>query len=142
MRAPAAPPIEATLTVHEERSAGSGPQRSYLLVIDGLSSTLFQLPRSGEVLIGRGEDVQLRLADPMASRRHARILCEAGAIVVSDLGSHNGTWVNGERLAAPRPLSSRDVIAICDVTLVLHRDPGLPQQRCLQREEDLRERLE
>jgi pSer/pThr/pTyr-binding forkhead associated (FHA) protein len=56
------------------------------------------LPARGEVVIGRGRENALRLPDPDTSRRHARILCEAGRYRVQDLASTNGTFVNGERI--------------------------------------------
>ncbi|HSW42277.1 MAG TPA: FHA domain-containing protein, partial [Patescibacteria group bacterium] len=46
--------------------------------------------------IGRATDVELVLADPLVSRRHARLSSRAGRLVVGDLGSTNGTRVNGE----------------------------------------------
>jgi hypothetical protein len=46
--------------------------------------------------IGRATDVELVLADPLASRRHARLSSRGGRLVLTDLGSTNGTRVNGE----------------------------------------------
>src|SRR6476659_899820 len=48
--------------------------RAYLLVIEGSSSATFDLPTTGEVIIGRSQDAQLRLEDNSASRRHARLV--------------------------------------------------------------------
>jgi len=48
--------------------------------------------------IGRAADVELVLADPMASRRHARLSTRGGRLVLSDLGSTNGTRVNGQSI--------------------------------------------
>jgi len=56
------------------------------------------LPAQGEVVIGRGRENTLRLPDPDTSRRHARILCEAGHYRIQDLASTNGTFVNGQRV--------------------------------------------
>ncbi len=111
---------ESTITI---QSAGQPrPLRSYLLVIDGNSATMFHLPASGEVIIGRARDAHLQLQDHAASRRHARLCCGPGSYALCDLGSHNGTWVNGERLCGPRVLASRDAITICDATLFFYRD--------------------
>lgn len=46
--------------------------------------------------IGRATDVEVVLADPLASRRHARLSSRGGRLVLADLGSTNGTRVNGE----------------------------------------------
>ena len=48
--------------------------------------------------IGRATDVELVLPDPLASRRHARLSSRGGRLVISDLGSTNGTRINGERV--------------------------------------------
>jgi hypothetical protein len=48
--------------------------------------------------IGRGSDCELRLTDAHASRHHARLDVRGGVIVLTDLGSTNGTWVNGRRI--------------------------------------------
>lgn len=60
---------------------------------------------SGENIIGRDEGAGIRIDDPMVSRRHARILVSASGAVVEDLGSKNGTFIDGRPLAAaPTPL--------------------------------------
>ncbi len=51
------------------------------------------------VLIGRATECQIQSADPRVSRRHARIFWERGELWIEDLGSANGVWVAGERVA-------------------------------------------
>jgi hypothetical protein len=64
----------------------SAPGRAALdVVLDGRPLT-----------IGRATDVELVLADPLASRRHARLALRGGRLVISDLGSTNGTRLNGD----------------------------------------------
>lgn len=55
-------------------------------------------PVSGPVLVGRARDCQLRLDDEGLSRRHARLLPTAEGLQVEDLGSTNGTMLNGQRV--------------------------------------------
>jgi pSer/pThr/pTyr-binding forkhead associated (FHA) protein len=57
------------------------------------------LPADGEVTIGAAEDCELRLVDPTGrvSRRHACLFREQGRWVIRDLGSRNGTWLDGSR---------------------------------------------
>ena len=64
--------------------------------------------------LGRGPDNNLLLDDPAVSAYHARIVYEQGTCSVVDLGSSNGTEVNGIRLAArvPRALNDGDVVKI------------------------------
>ncbi|MGD0197672.1 MAG: FHA domain-containing protein [Solirubrobacteraceae bacterium] len=64
------------------------------------------------VLIGRGKVASVRLSDPLASARHARIAQQGEQYVLEDLGSTNGTFLNGVLLSAPAPLSEGDKIRL------------------------------
>jgi hypothetical protein len=58
-----------------------------------------EVPLAGQpVTIGRGADADVRLADPLVSRRHARLGVRGGRFVLADLGSTNGTRVNGDSI--------------------------------------------
>jgi pSer/pThr/pTyr-binding forkhead associated (FHA) protein len=63
--------------------------------------------------LGRG-DVEIRLEDPFASTRHARIGRQGSVLVLEDLGSTNGTYLNEEPLDGPRPLHQGDRVRIGD----------------------------
>jgi len=63
--------------------------------------------------LGRG-DVEIRLEDPFASTRHARIERQGSVLVLEDLGSTNGTYLNEEALSGPQPLHHGDRIRIGD----------------------------
>ena len=65
------------------------------------------------VTLGRG-DVEIKLGDPFASSRHAKITRQGRVVVVEDLGSTNGTYLNGEPLTGPQPLHDGDHIQIGD----------------------------
>jgi two-component system cell cycle response regulator len=70
------------------------------------------------VTLGRDLDVELPLRDIGISRRHAQVERDVlGRYVVSDLGSTNGTRVNGELLAAPRPLDEGDKVIVGSTVL-------------------------
>src|ERR1700760_266803 len=64
-------------------------------------------------VLGRG-DVEIRLEDPFASSRHARISRQGHVFVIEDLGSTNGTYLNDEPLNGPQPLHPGDRIRIGD----------------------------
>ena len=61
--------------------------------------------------LGRG-DVEIQLDDPFASARHARISRQGHVLVIEDLGSTNGTYLNEEPLNGPQPLHPGDRIRI------------------------------
>jgi hypothetical protein len=58
----------------------------------------FPLADGAEVIIGRGNDLDLVLAEDMVSRKHAKIVANGGSLSITDLGSTNGTFVNGEKV--------------------------------------------
>jgi pSer/pThr/pTyr-binding forkhead associated (FHA) protein len=66
----------------------------------------------GVVLIGRGADCQLILDDDYVSTRHARIVASESGIYVEDLGSTNGSYVNGQRITAPTSVTLADTVRI------------------------------
>src|SRR5687767_6304722 len=92
---------------------------AYLLVLENDSSSIFHLPRTGDVVIGRAPDVQLKLTHASVSRRHATIRVDDGQLRIADLGSHNGTRVNGEPVSESHALASGDVATVGDVVLVV-----------------------
>lgn len=65
--------------------------------------------------LGRG-DVEIQLEDPFASSRHAQLTRQGAILVIEDLGSTNGTYLNDELLRGPRPLHAGDHVRIGDST--------------------------
>jgi DNA-binding NtrC family response regulator len=127
-------------SVRDTRPLGGASEPSeagaaYLLVLEGDSSSRFPLPDEGVVLVGRDERADLRLRDDSVSRRHARILLtEEGARVV-DLGSHNGTLLNGRPVDGAQPLLSGDVLSFGAVVAVVRaRTRAAPARRALEAE--------
>jgi pSer/pThr/pTyr-binding forkhead associated (FHA) protein len=76
---------------------------------------------SDGALLGRGEQADIRLEDSFASSRHARLVPQGGVIVLEDLGSTNGTYLNGEPLRGPQPLHVGDTIRIGDSEFTFER---------------------
>ena len=74
--------------------------------------------RKQRVVLGRARDADLLVNDPNVSRRHAMLFWDSGRIFVKDLGSTNGTLVNG-RPAASGPLDSGDVITVGSTHVVV-----------------------
>ncbi len=75
----------------------------------------------GSTVIGRGEGAQVRLADVGISRQHARLDYDGSRMVLTDLGSTNGTTVNGNRITAAA-LQHGDVIQLGTTTLTFRLD--------------------
>src|SRR5262245_43502035 len=71
----------------------------------------------GEISIGRVQGNDIILAKGNVSKRHARIAIEEGKLVLSDLNSTNGTYVNGRRIAEPHILRASDKIFIGDFVI-------------------------
>jgi pSer/pThr/pTyr-binding forkhead associated (FHA) protein len=71
----------------------------------------FPLPESGEIVIGRSSELDMVLVEDMVSRRHAKISVEDGDIFLEDLGSTNGSFVNGEKITRTK-LAEGDRILI------------------------------
>ncbi len=73
-------------------------------------------------MLGRSSEAELQLVDAKVSREHCRFTVRGKGLEVEDLGSHNGTFVNGERLKAPRRLTPGDEIAVGDSLFVVDGD--------------------
>ena len=99
------------------------PASRYLVVFEGDASRKVDLPDVGQATAGRGDQCEVRLRDASASRAHARFEADANGIRLLDLGSQNGTLVNGERVTGATPLQNGDVLTISQATLVLHAPP-------------------
>ena len=72
-----------------------------------------------EFLIGRGPDCDLRLAVPAVSRHHCLLRVRGGEATLTDLGSVNGTFVNGQRVRSSMALQHGDEIALGDFRFVV-----------------------
>lgn len=68
-------------------------------------------------VIGRGDDAAIRIDSPGVSRHHARILVARGEATLEDLGSKNGTDLNGERITARSRISDGDEIRLGAIVL-------------------------
>lgn len=73
--------------------------------------------------IGRSAQNEVVIEDPSLSRHHARLEFQDGKALVEDLGSLNGTMVNGERLQGVHPLKSGDQLVLGTVTLTIGDEP-------------------
>ena len=79
------------------------------------------VPVTGPVVIGRSPGADIVLGDDFVSGRHARVAPSGGSAVVEDMGSTNGTLLNGSRLTKPTTLREGDAIDIGEVRLKVGR---------------------
>ena len=100
-------------TASTPRGHEGGPPKLRVNAGAGLSAgSAYDL--SDGALLGRGDQADIRLEDGFASARHARLVPQGDVMVLEDLGSTNGTYLNGEPLRGPQPLHVGDRIRIGD----------------------------
>ncbi|HZH23617.1 MAG TPA: FHA domain-containing protein [Solirubrobacteraceae bacterium] len=76
---------------------------------------------SAGALLGRGDEADIVLEDSFASSSHARLRPHGDVMVLEDLGSTNGTYLNDEPLRGPQPLHPGDRIRIGDSDFIFER---------------------
>jgi FHA domain len=114
-RAVAAPADEAATGFHAASAPLHEAQNARLVVERAPGHTPGMIYDIGEgAVLGRGDVAEIRLEDPFASSRHAQLVLQGGIVVLEDLGSTNGTYLNEELLAGPAPLHSGDRVRIGD----------------------------
>lgn len=92
--------------------------RALLFVLQGpQQGAVFAIQRNG-LLLGRDRNVDANLTEDTISREHARLLATSAGIYIEDLGSHNGTFVNDERVLQPTRLLDGDYLRIGDSTII------------------------
>ena len=88
---------------------------------------------NGENLIGRDPDVQVFLDHPSVSRRHARMSITADRVVLEDLNSRNGTFVDGRGITSPTELHDGAIIGVGPITLIFLSLSGAASTRPMNR---------
>ncbi len=82
-----------------------------------------------EIVVGRSSDLDMVLVEDMVSRRHARLSCTDAQIFIEDLGSTNGTFVNGEKIARASLKEGDRVLIGTSILKVVALDPTAPMPR-------------
>ena len=77
----------------------------------------------GSHILGSSSDADLRVADPTVSRRHVRFTCDDDGVTIEDLGSTNGSVLDGKKLDGPTLLTSSGQLKVGAVSVV--QDPAV-----------------
>jgi hypothetical protein len=83
-----------------------------VMVVRSDSTPGLQFVVEDSIVVGRSHEADVVIADPYASDFHLRMTAKDGRIVLSDLGSTNGTYVNGRRVTAPTDLGRGDAVQV------------------------------
>jgi FHA domain len=105
----------------------------YLAVFEGRDSRqVFRLDEDTTFLLGRGQDADVPLQDRSVSRRHCLAEVAGDRLVLRDVGSRNGTWVNGQRVGFdPRQAATGSVVGLGGVRILILDNPGITEDRWL-----------
>ncbi len=111
-------------TIADPTRIGTTPNQVAKLMVyiesnDGPVSQLVQLPEGVEVTVGRSRQCTVTVDSERISRRHLRIIRVGTVVTVEDLGSRNGTRVNGELITAVCPLNPGDEVTARPISIAL-----------------------
>jgi len=117
-------PEDETLAVSAQRKSQEIlppvlQQRTVVKVLTGLEAGRVHVVTTDEVIVGRASTCALRIDDSSLSRQHCRIRRTGGSYFVEDLGSRNGTQVNGLRIKAPMLLDDGALIQLAAGTIIM-----------------------
>src|SRR5688572_24997007 len=98
----------------------------------------FPLRMEREIVIGRSSDLDMVLVEDMVSRKHAKISTQGGQIVIQDMASTNGTFVNGEKVKKQRLKEGDRILIGTSIIKLVAMDPSSAQAS----EAEARARLE
>ena len=79
---------------------------------------------AGENLLGRGPECRVQVDSDRVSRRHARIVVDGASATLEDLGSKNGTYLDGQRVSGAAPLRSGSLVGVGPAAFVFSSASG------------------
>jgi hypothetical protein len=111
--------------VDDQTVLAPGRPRANLVVRQGTQVGMTFSLTGDEVILGREEGIDISIRDPEVSRQHARISWQAGNYYIEDLGSTNGTFLNGAPVTGQQLLRSSDTIGMGQTLLVFQEQAGM-----------------
>lgn len=127
-----------------EMSNEGGPSKRYALrFISGkYQGGEFPLNPNREIVIGRSSELDMVLVEDMVSRKHAKISVSDDQIVIQDLGSTNGTFVNGERIKKTRLRENDRILVGTSILKLIEVDTTKGEEKAPANETDLHSMME
>ena len=110
------------------RRSGQSERAQLLKVIEPHDSAGADYPLAAEMTIGRAPGCVVVVDDTYVSQLHARVFADGETYRLEDLGSTNGTFLNGNGVSAPQALSLGDRIRVGNMVWKSHDDRGRPLQ--------------
>jgi DNA-binding NtrC family response regulator/pSer/pThr/pTyr-binding forkhead associated (FHA) protein len=136
----------ANVAVITDTDADEAVARSFLVVTTGSGSIartrVVPLPDGKDVTFGRSTSCTVSLEYDGVSRLHARVVKRGAHVILEDLGSRNGTWLNGARISAPQRISPGDEFLVGPATAMLAVTTSVRRSRTVGSVSDLEERLD
>ena len=102
----------------DELRKRGGKDRPYLIVLSGADVGQMHKVGDGEQVIGRSSTANVRLTDDGVSRQHCKLIVQGKSVLIEDLGSANGMFVNGAKIAGITPLKDGDQIQLGSTTIL------------------------
>jgi pSer/pThr/pTyr-binding forkhead associated (FHA) protein len=87
----------------------------------------FPLKAEKQIVIGRSSELDMVLVEDMVSRKHAKITLQAGKITIEDLGSTNGTFVNGEKVKTARLKEGDRILVGTSILKLVRQGANVPE---------------
>jgi len=135
----------AAIILDDEEDSQQG-DKAFLVVYSGQGRSartrVVSLPDGVKVSIGRLESSTVRIDHELVSRRHARVTRRGAEIVVEDMGSRNGTRVNGVAIEGPTRVSTGDELVIGPASAIVGVTSGMRRRTLVASTAELEERLE
>ncbi len=106
--------VARSISAHLGLRQGGGGRRpgSRLVVVKSDTQTGLDFTVRDSTVLGRSQESDIQLEDPYASEFHFRLTAKDERLVLTDLGSTNGTYVNGRRVTAPVDLNRGDSVQV------------------------------
>lgn len=89
-----------------------GRHAGELVVVRSESQSGMVISVTDSIVLGRSAEAEVLLDDPYASMFHMRLTMNGDTLMLADLGTTNGTYVNGRRVTTPLPLNKGDAVQV------------------------------